>query len=130
MSSSSTGSWFDAEKQSLAEIIEEFGEPFTLTPYRTAQVNFPTSPDPARTAFDFSAVFERDAKNVSLGMEEVSISTRHLCLTALVCDVPYVKQGDRILHKLTGEVFEVTDPRPDGISGIEMRMVQLGRQKQ
>lgn len=130
MSSSSTGSWFDAEAQSLRDNIDEFGEKFTLLPFRTMQVNFPTSSDPTRRSYEFWAVFERDAKDVSLGMEEVRVSTRHLCVTAMVCDVPDLRQGDRLLHDLTGELFEITDPRPDGLSGITIRMVQLGRAKQ
>src|SRR4051794_29305345 len=129
MSFSPTGSFFDAEAMSLRDIIEEYGESFTFMPFRTMQVNFPTGPDATRPTYDFKAVFERDAKNISVGMEEVKVSTRHLCVTALVCDLPTIRQGDRLRHKLTGELFEVTDPRPDGLSGIEIRMVQLGRAK-
>lgn len=138
MSSSSTVSWFDDEAQTLRNTIDEFGERFALTPYRVMQVNFSASPDPARRSCDFWAVYERDAKDVAVGMEEVRISTRHLCVTAMVCDVPNIRQGDRLTHfprarfgdMTPGEVFEVTDARPDGLSGIEIRMVQLGRAKQ
>lgn len=130
MSSLSTGSWFDAEAMSLQESINEFGECFVIQPFRTMQVNFPTSADPTRKQRSFSAVFERDAKNMSVGMQEVTVSTRHLCVTALVCDIPDVRQGDRLTHLLTGEMFELTDVRPDGLSGVELRMVQLGRAKQ
>ena len=137
MSSSQTGSWFDAEAESLRNIILEYGEKFTLAPFRVMQVNFPTGPDTTRAGYDFWAVYERDAKNIPLGLEEVTVSTRHLCVTALVCDVPNVRQGDRLTHvpgarrgdMTPGEVFEITDVRPDGLSGVEMRMVQLGRQK-
>jgi hypothetical protein len=138
MSSLPTGSWFDAEAQSLRDNITEYGELFTHAPYRTMQVNFPTSPDTTRQPLRFWAVFERDAKDMSLGMQEVRVSTRHLCLTALVCDAPDVRQGDRVTHvpgarwgdMTPGELFELTDVRPDGLSGVEMRMTQLGRAKQ
>lgn len=129
MSSSSTGNWFDAEAQSLRELIEEYGEEFDCFPHTTQRINFPTVPDPSRPSYSFYGVYERDAKNVALGLGEVTVSTRHLCVTALTCDVPGIAQGDRLQHKDTGELFEVTDPRPDGLSGIELRMVQLGRQK-
>jgi hypothetical protein len=129
MSSSSTGSWFDAEAVSLSESIDEFGESFTLAPFTAMRVNFPTSPDPSRSGVSFQGVFERDAKDVTLGLEEVHVSTRRLCITALVCHVPDVRQGDRITHTVTGELFEVTDVRPDGLSGVAIRLVQLGRQK-
>jgi hypothetical protein len=130
MSSSSTGSWFDAEALSLRETIEEFGEQFKLQPFRVMKVNYPTTPDLSRRPYTFWAVFERDAKDVSLGLENVNVSTRHLCVTGLVCDIPDAQQGDRLTHLLTGELFELTDVRPDGLSGVEMRMVQLGRAKQ
>ena len=137
MSSSPTGSWFDAEAQSTRDLIAEYGEKFTLAPYRTQQVNFPTSPDTTRQGYDFWAVFERDAKEIAVGMEDVRVSTRHLCVTALVCDVPNLRQGDRLTHIpgarwgycAPGDLFEITDVRPDGLSGVEMRLTQLGRQK-
>ena len=130
MSSSPQGSWFDDEAQATAGIIEEFGEWFDYTPYRVARVNFPAGIDQTRTAYSFTGVFERDAKNVSLGLEEVNISTRQLCVTAMVCDVPGIAQGDRITYRLTGELFEITDVRPDGLSGVGLRLTQLGRAKQ
>ena len=95
-----------------------------------ARVNFPAGIDQTRTAYSFTGVFERDAKNVSLGLEEVNISTRQLCVTAMVCDVPGIAQGDRITYRLTGELFEITDVRPDGLSGVGLRLTQLGRAKQ
>lgn len=138
MSLSSTGSWFDAEAQSLRDIISEYGELFALAPYRVMQVNFPTGPDTTRAGYNFWGVYDRDAKDVSLDMSGLKISTRHLCVTALVCDAPNARQGDRLTHipgaragdMTPGEVFELTDVRPDGLSGVEMRMVQLGRATQ
>lgn len=137
MSSSQTGDWFDAEAESTRFILLEYGEKFTLAPYRTMQVNFPTGPDTSRKGYDFWAVFDREAKDVAVGMEDVRISTRHLCLTTLVCDVPNIRQGDRLTHIpgarwgdcSPGDLFEITDVRPDGLSGVEIRMTQLGKQK-
>lgn len=130
MSLSSTGSWFDDEAVSAQGCIEEFGEWFTLYPHRVMQVNFPAGPDPTRQVFQFRGVFEREAKNLAVGLQEVTISTRHLCLTALACDLRDARQGDRLTHHLTGEVFEIIDHRPDGLSCVELRLTQLGRQKQ
>lgn len=130
MSSSSTGSWFGAEAGSLREIIEEFGEEFICYPHTVQRINFPTVPDPSRPAYEFRGVYERDAKDVTLGLGEAVVSTRHLCVTALACDTSGIAQGDRLQHKDTGELFELTDVRPDGLSGVELRMVQLGRAKQ
>lgn len=138
MSSLSTGSWFDAEAQGFLDILTEFGELFTRTPYRIMQVNFPTGPDATRNTIQFWGVFDREAKDVNVGMEDVRVSTRHLCVTTLVCNIPDARQGDRLTHipgarwgdMTPGETFELTDVRPDGLSGVEMRMVQLGRAKQ
>jgi hypothetical protein len=130
MSSLSTGSWFDDEAVSLSGQLEEFGEWFDMQPYRVLQVNFPSGPDPSRQPYTFRGVFERDAKSLSLGMSETTVSTRRLCVTALVCDAPGIRQYDRLTHKLTGELFEVIDAKPDGLSGIELHLTQLGRQKQ
>lgn len=123
------GSWFDSEAMSLVDIIDEFGEWFTLQPFRAARVNFAPSPDPTRRSYDFRAVFERDAKTVPLGLEETGVSTRHLCVTALICEIPEAHQGDRIVHRVTSETFEITDVRPDGLSGVEIVLTQLGRAK-
>lgn len=130
MSFLSTASWFDDEAESARGIIEEFGEWFTLHPFRTMQVNFPAGPDPTRQSFQFRGVFERDAKNLSVGMQEVTVSTRRLCVMALVCDARDAQQGDRMTHALTGETFEIIDHRPDGLSCVELRLSQIGRQTQ
>ncbi|WP_163886344.1 hypothetical protein, partial [Providencia stuartii] len=84
-------------------IIEEHGEKFTLQPYKSGGVNFPRVIDLSRQGYDFMAVFEQTPREVSLGMEEVKVSTRSPCLTALVCDVPGLVQGDRVLRALNGE---------------------------
>jgi hypothetical protein len=124
-----TVSWFDEEAQATQGIVEEFGEEFTLQPYKSGGANFPRVVDLSRKGYDFQAVFERTPKEVGLGMEEVNVSTSSPCLTALICDVPGIQQGDRVLRKLNGELFEITDVKPDGLSGVEMPVVQLGRAK-
>lgn len=129
MSSWSAVSFFDDEAESTRGIIEEHGEKFTLQPYKSGGVNFPRVIDLSRQGYDFMAVFEQTPREVSLGMEEVKVSTRSPCLTALVCDVPGLVQGDRVLRALNGELFEVTDVKPDGLSGVEIHVVHLGRAK-
>lgn len=129
MSSLSTASWFDDEARSTQGIVEEFGEMFTLQPFRSGGANFPKVPDTTRVGYDFMAAYEQTPKELSLGMQEVKVSTRSPCLTALICDAPGIRQGDRLLRHLNGELFEVTDPKPDGLSGIEIHVVQLGRAK-
>ena len=127
MSLLSQGNWFDADAGNLRNQINEFGEWFTHTPY-SAKPNFPSEPDPTRAGATLQMVYERDAKRLMLGMEEAGVSTRSPEVTAMVCDfLSPVRQKDRFTHCLTGEVFEVTDPKPDGLAGITICMVQLGR---
>ncbi len=124
-------SWFNDESKSLRNIIDEWGEEFLLTPFRIAKVNFPSGPDATRRPVRFMGAFDRQGKNIGLGMEEVHVASRDPCVTALKCDIPYaVQQADRLTHIDTGEVFEVSEPVPDGMSGIELRLVQIGRSGQ
>lgn len=138
MSSSPTGNWFEAEAQCLRDNLTEYGEFFSRDPYTVQKVNFPAAPDRTRKQATFWGIYDRDAKEVAIGMQEVRVSTRHLCVTALVCDIPDARQGDRLTHypganwgdMSPGELFEITDVRPDGLSGVELRMTQLGRATQ
>ena len=124
-----TVSWFDDEAIATQGIVEEYGERFTLQPFKSGGVNFPRVIDLSRSGYDFLAAFELAPKDVSLGLEETKVSTRSPCLTALICDVPGIQQGDRLVRKLNGELFEITDIKPDGLSGVEIHVVQLGRAK-
>ncbi len=129
MSLLSPGSWFDAEAQSLRDSIDEFGEWFTLVPC-CQEPNMPSTPDPSRRSVDFRAVFEREGKMVKIGGEEVDVSSRDPVITLLRCDVPYeIRRADRLKHRITGELFEITNPLKDGLSGIKLDVVQLGRPK-
>ena len=129
MSLLSPGSWFDAEAQSLRDSVDEYGEPFTLMPYRQ-EPNMPSVPDSSRQCVDFRAVFEREGKMVKIGGEEVDVSSRDPIITLMRCDVPYeIRRADRLAHRGTGELFEITDPLKDGLSGIKLCVVQLGRPK-
>lgn len=122
------GSWFQAEADSLDGIIEEFGEPFVYLGFNRSKPNFPPTRDETRPPKAFCAVFERDAKDVSLGLAETRLSTRMLRVTARAADLPGLMQGDHLIHVSTGQTFEINDHRPDGLSAVELRLTQLGRQ--
>lgn len=129
MSSSLPGrSWFEDEAQSTANQIAEFGEDFEVQPH-TQRPNMPSCPDLTRpTTRWLRAVFEREGRNVKAGEDGLPISSRDPIITYLRCDLPYeVRRSDRLVHRITGEVFEVTNPVKDGLSGVRLEVVQLGR---
>lgn len=121
-------SWFDAEADAHRGILDEFGETLLFQPF-ARKPNQMATPDATRPTFTVPAVFERMARQVGLKLEETTISTRELVLHVLVCDLQcVVRQGDRFTLCETREVFEVTDTNKDGVSGMAIRLVQLGVQ--
>ncbi len=122
-------SWFDDEAESNRANIEEFGEWLTFTP-TIRRPNQQSAIDPSRQSFSLQAVFERQAKMLGLGMEETKVSTRELCLHALLCDLKcVVRQADQFTLCTTRELFEVTNTEKDGVSGIAIHLIQLGIQQ-
>lgn len=121
-------SWFDAEAGAHRGILDEFGETLLFQPF-ARKPNQMSTPDNSRPTFTVQAVFERMARQVGLKLEETTVSTRELTLHILVCDLLCpVRQADRFTLCETGEVFEVTDTNKDGVSGVAIRLVQLGVQ--
>lgn len=127
--SSMAKTWFEDEQQVLFNALDEFGEEFVLVGYQPPKPNFTsTGPDPERPATRIRAVFEREADTVKLGSESAPISSRDPRLTVALSEMPYEIAGhDRLTHVATGEVFEITDTRKDGLSGMCLEVVQIGR---
>lgn len=120
-------SWFDDEALSLNNILDEFGERFQIRPH-TTRPNFSPTPDPSRAVVEVRLAFERDGKQIKLGMEQMSVVSRDPCMTGLACEMPYaIGRGDQLLHIDTKEVFEITSAVPDGLSGIKFETVQVGK---
>ena len=117
-----------AEASAHADIQGEFSECFQINPMKT-RPNYSPATDPTRKSFTLTAIFEWESKMVGLGMETMEVSSREPKLTARRCDIPSpVKRGDRITRIITGEMFEVTETHPDSLSGVKIKMVELGVQ--
>ncbi|WP_456636377.1 hypothetical protein [Bradyrhizobium sp. USDA 10063] len=120
-----------------AAIDDTMGEPVTVTPVQPSKPNFPGTPQPDK-AVTVIAVFMSKA-HTALSSTEGKISGG-ITLSPLVSTskpvfefgynvLPWpLRQGYRIKLCRTGELFEVTDVKPDSVARICAHVVQLGRQ--
>ena len=120
-----------------AAIDETMGELVTVTPAASPAPNFPAVSDPAR-AVTVTAVFTRKAEN-ALGGSRVHggqtitplVSTSKPVFQFGYNTLPFpIRQNYRIKLLRTGELFEVTDVKADGVSRITVDVNQLGIQKE
>ena len=131
---------FRAAMQDVANAInDEMGETVIITPY-VAMPNYSSTLDANRPAFSVTAVFTHKAVT-TFGNEEghhktpgrretleVGISTSRPIFSVKSCDLPFdLRPSYRIQRCHNGSLYEITDIRPDGVSRIEIRVVQLGR---
>lgn len=109
------------------ELQSEFGTQWVHIPMER-RPNFSPRPDPTRTQYVLRAVFCWEAKNVRLGMEETGVSSRDPVLYIDICDLQYsVRLADQFRQCGTNRLFEVTDNQKDGMSGVKLSLVQVGR---
>ena len=137
----------DAFREAMSDVADaindEMGETVIITPYVEAQPNFPASPDPTLPAFSVTAVFSHMAvmtfgtpighrKAIGGGdYLEAGVSTRRPIFSIKSCDLPYpLYGGTRIQRCHDGSIWEITDAKPDGISRVQINVVQLGRDAQ
>jgi hypothetical protein len=119
-----------------AAIDDTMGELVTVTPADVQKVNFPSVPDSSRSV-TVVAVFTSKAKTILMGSEgklgghSVSplVETSEPIFTFGYGVVPFpLRQSYRITRLCSGETFEVTNVKPDGVSRICVHVVQLGMQ--
>ena len=136
-------SQFREAAQDMADAINDtMGEYVTVTPY-TAKPNFPSAPDTTLSAFDIVAVFRNrasmafDSKAGKRNSNKHDIELAQLIRTSTptfsvkTCELPFpLRQHYRIQRCATGDTYEITDIKPDGVSRIEFDVVMLGRQDQ
>jgi hypothetical protein len=123
------GSTFDdAEAQSHRDIVNEFSDAWVHISTR-AKPNYGPIPDPEKPEYGISLVFQWLPRHVMLGMEDAGVSTRDPKLSGMLCDFRYPpKRQDWFRRCSTGEVFQATEINRDGVSGVEIDLVQQGRQ--
>jgi len=130
-----------AGMQSVSAAIDDtMGEFVTVTP-TSAFPNFPSTPDPSR-AVTGRAVFTSKAETVVMGEggRVGGLSVAPLVSTskpvfqfsyAVLHGLPFIlEQYHRITRLCSGETFEVTDVKPDGVSRATVTVKQLGRQSE
>jgi hypothetical protein len=129
--------WRSAMQDVSAAIDDTMAEPVLVTPATAPAPNFAAAPDASR-AVTVVGVFTRKAEN-ALGGSRLHggqnitplVSTSKPVFSFGYNVLPWpIRQGYRITLLRTSEVFEVTDAKADGVSRINVDVVQLGRQRE
>ena len=128
--------WRAGMQDVSAAIDDTMGELVTVTPTTVERANYPSVPLPSRSV-QVTAVFTSRAKTVIMGNEgrfsghslSPLVTTSEPVFSFGYGVVPFpIRQSYRIERLCSGETFEVTDVKPDGVSRIVVKVVQLGRQ--
>jgi hypothetical protein len=132
--------WRAGMQDVSAAIDDTMGELVTVTPAVVHTPNFPSVTDVSK-AVTVVAVFTSKAKTVVMGEQSGKLSTGHSISPLISTSEPIfsfgygvlpftIRQSYRIKRECNGETFEVTDVKPDGVSRIVCKVVQLGRQSE
>ena len=132
----------EAMSDAADAINATMGEYVTVTPY-SAKPNFPSASDTTLPAFDIVMVFRNrasvafDSKGSKRSSNKHDIELAQMIRTSVptfsvkTCELPFpLRQHYRIQRCATGDLYEITDLKADGVSRIECDVVQLGRNVQ
>lgn len=131
--------WRSQMQDVAAEIDGAFGESVTVTPM-TRTVNHSATVDNSRAPVTVCAVFSwrsemafnnRNSRAVSSTNIDTAplISTRKPCFSFRFGVLPFaLRQAYQITRLCDGSVFEVKEVKSDGVSRVEVEVVQLGRE--
>ena len=121
---------------------QNFGEAVTVTPM-CARPNFTPERDKLRAPWQAIAIFSWKS-DLALGGGErhdrrpphnhktddaLRVVSRRPCFSFAATAIP-LRRADVIARCETGDLFEITEIRPDGVARIEAHCVQLGLQSQ
>jgi hypothetical protein len=120
-----------------AAIDDTMGELVTVTPADAPKVNFPSVADPSK-AVTVTAVFTSKSKLIAMGEGKIGghsvsplVETSEPIFTFGYGVLPFpLRQAYRITRLCSGETFEITNVKPDGVSRYVVNVVQLGRQRE
>jgi hypothetical protein len=124
-----------AGMQDVAAAVEDaMGELVTVTPIKASKPNSQSEPDEAR-AVTAIAVFTSKASTAfgptrQAGGVEIApmIDTREPIFQFALNAVPFPLARGYFIHRCcSGETFEVTRVKPDGVASIVCHVVQFGR---
>lgn len=116
----------EAELEAHGGIQQEFGEVLTILPMAVSP-NLSPRRDQSRHPWNVMGVFSWESTDLRVGLEEMKVSTRdpHVLVRKADMILP-LKRGDLMKRCETGEVFEVKETLPDTMSGVVVRLVQMG----
>jgi hypothetical protein len=131
-------SWRTAMQDVTAAIDETMGELVLVTPATVTRPNFPSVPQPEK-AVTVVAVYTAKSKqvfgtpNTKRGVGDsglsVGIETSEPVFSFAIGALPFpLYQHYRITRLCSGEVFEITAPKPDYVSRVVCKVVRLGRE--
>jgi hypothetical protein len=131
-------SWRAGMQDVAAAIDETQGELVTITPTTAPAPNYPSVPYPAK-AVTVVGVFKNKAKTVIMGSEgkigghslsplvETSEPVFEFSYDVLRSMPFALRQAYRITRLCNGDVYEIVNIKPDGVSRACVKVVQLGR---
>lgn len=111
------------------EVDEEFGQSCRLVPM-SASPNRRSAADPSREVFDFCGVFDWQWTDIS--SSGVEVSSRSPWVFTQRYHLGYMPRHlDRIQLTFDHELltFEINDVQRDGVSGVVLRLNQIGVQR-
>jgi hypothetical protein len=133
-----TANW-RAGMQDFSQAVDDtMGELVLVTPATPPKPNFPSIAEPSK-AVTVVATFMSKAKTIIMGTEgkigghSVSplVETSEPVFSFGYGVLPFpIRQSYRITRLCSGEVFEVTNVKPDSVSRICVHVVQLGVQSE
>jgi hypothetical protein len=131
--------WRSHMQHVAAAIDGAFGELVSVTP-TTRSPNLMAKLDPSLTPATVSAVFSwrsemafnhSNSRSISSGSIETAplVSTRKPFFSFKCGELPFaLRQGYQIERLCDGSLFEVKDVKSDGVSRVQVEVVQLGRE--
>ena len=122
------GSFAEAESEAHRFVQAEFAEPWRHRPMMSAGPNAQQVVDPSRPVSDIKAIFEWEAKDINLRNDHVAVSSRTPKLTIHNCTLTRIRRRDVFERCADGAQFEARTVHRDGLSGIEVELVELGVQ--
>jgi hypothetical protein len=132
-----TGNWRAGMRLFSDAVDDSMGEMVLVTPAHAPKPNYPSVPNPAK-AVTVVAAFMAKSKTILMG-EGGKIGGHSLSPLVQTTEpifsfgysvLPWpIQQSYRITRPCSGETFEVTNVKPDGVARIVCTVVQLGMPK-
>lgn len=115
--------------QDVAASIDEHlgGERLLITPVKQHKPNYQATYDHA-AAFCVIGLFDLPSQDVKLNMEETKVSSRNPEAVISYEQLAGRTIGHEYLIKRvdTGDIYQVTQAQPDGVSSVVVELVQIG----